>query len=98
ALGRPLVVAGSGQEAGRLRALAGPAMRFEGWTSEDRLAELYAGARALIFPGEEDFGMMPVEAMASGCPVIALGRGGALETGGRGAPAAAVGGGGGWGV
>ena len=49
------------------------------------MARVLAGARALLFPGEEDFGIIPVEALASGCPVIAYGRGGALETVGRGA-------------
>ncbi len=84
-LGRPLVVAGSGPEAPRLRRLAGPGTRFLGWVCDDELARLYAGARALLFPGEEDFGLVPIEAMASGCPVVAFGRGGALETVGRGA-------------
>jgi glycosyltransferase involved in cell wall biosynthesis len=56
-----------------------------GWTSDSHLAELYRRAQALIFPGEEDFGIVPVEAMASGCPVIAYGRGGTLETVGLGA-------------
>jgi glycosyltransferase involved in cell wall biosynthesis len=51
---------------------------------------VYAGAKALLFPGEEDFGIMPVEAMASGTPVIAYGKGGALETVGRGARAEAL--------
>jgi len=83
-LGRPLVVAGSGPGEDRLRALAGPEVRFAGRVSDDELATLFQGARALLFPGEEDFGIIPVEAMACGCPVIALGCGGALETVGRG--------------
>jgi glycosyltransferase involved in cell wall biosynthesis len=82
-LGRPLVVAGSGPEAGRLRRNAGRETRFLGWVSDEKLARLYAGARALLFPGEEDFGLVPIEAMASGCPVVAYGRGGVLETVGR---------------
>ncbi|MBI1798052.1 MAG: glycosyltransferase [Candidatus Eisenbacteria bacterium] len=91
ALGRSLLVVGSGQEAARLQRDAGgtgaaAAVEFRGWMSEDELARTYAGARALLFPGEEDFGIVPVEAMASGCPVIAFGKGGALETVGRGAP------------
>ncbi len=72
-LGRRLRVVGSGQEAARLKAIAGPGVEFLGWVGEDALAELYRGARTLLFPGEEDFGIVPVEAMASGCPVIALG-------------------------
>jgi glycosyltransferase involved in cell wall biosynthesis len=86
-LGRRLRVAGTGQEARALRRAAGPNVEFLGWVSDDDLAKLYAGASALLFPGEEDFGLVPVEAMASGCPVIALGRGGALETVARGASA-----------
>jgi glycosyltransferase involved in cell wall biosynthesis len=84
-LGRRLVVVGTGQEERKLRALASPDVEFRGWVSDPEMAELYSGARGLLFPGEEDFGIIPVEAMASGCPVIALGRGGALETVGRGA-------------
>jgi len=90
ALGRKLIVAGTGQEAERLRRIAGPEVRFTGWASDAQLAGLYSRARAVLFPGEEDFGIVPVEAMASGCPVVALGRGGALETVGRGAPAEAL--------
>ena len=84
-LGRRLIVVGSGQEEAKLRRLAGDNVEFRGWVSDAEMARLYAGARALLFPGEEDFGIVPVEAMASGCPVVALGRGGALETVGRGA-------------
>jgi glycosyltransferase involved in cell wall biosynthesis len=79
ALGLPLWVAGSGQEAARLGALP-PNVRMLGQVRDDALPGLYRDARALIFPGEEDFGITPVEAQASGRPVIALGRGGALET------------------
>jgi glycosyltransferase involved in cell wall biosynthesis len=89
-LGRGLLVVGSGQEAGRLRREAGPSVEFRGWMDEGELARLFAGARALLFPGEEDFGIVPVEAMASGRPVVAYGRGGALETVGRGASAEAL--------
>ena len=84
-LGRRLIVVGTGQEERKLRALAAGEVEFRGWVSDAEMAELYAGARGLLFPGEEDFGIIPVEAMASGCPVVALGRGGALETVGRGA-------------
>jgi glycosyltransferase involved in cell wall biosynthesis len=79
ALGLPLGVAGSGQEAARLGTLP-PNVRMLGQVSDEALPALYRDARALIFPGEEDFGITPVEAQASGRPVIALGRGGALET------------------
>ena len=81
---------GSGQEGERLKRAAGPGITFRGWTEADELARELAGARALLFPGEEDFGILPVEAMASGCPVIALGKGGALETVGRGADTEAL--------
>jgi len=84
-LDRKLVVVGTGQEERKLRSLAGPEVEFHGWVADQDLASLYAGARGLLFPGEEDFGIIPVEAMASGCPVVALGKGGALETVGRGA-------------
>ena len=84
-LGRRLIVVGSGQEEKRPRRLASDGVEFRGWVQDEEMARLYAGARALLFPGEEDFGIVPVEAMASGCPVVALGRGGALETVGRGA-------------
>lgn len=83
-LGLRLVVAGSGQDEAGLRRLAAPGIEFRGWVDEAELAGLYAGARALLFPGEEDFGIVPLEAMACGCPVVAYGRGGALETVGRG--------------
>jgi glycosyltransferase involved in cell wall biosynthesis len=76
----PLVVAGSGLEERRLRLLAGPTVRVSERPSDDHLAALIAGCRAVIFPSVEDFGMVPVEAMAAGKPVIALAAGGALET------------------
>lgn len=78
--GDRLVVVGDGPDATRLRKLSGPKTEFVGWVSDFRLKELYAGCRAVLFPGEEDFGIVPVEAMASGKPVIAFARGGALET------------------
>ena len=78
--GRPLIVAGEGKDRARLERMAGPSVRFVGRVDDAEAARLYASCRALIFPGEEDFGMVPVEAMAAGCPVIAYGRGGALET------------------
>lgn len=78
--GDRLVIVGEGPEAHRLRRIAGPRISFEGWQPEENLREYYAGCRGVIFPGEEDFGIVPLEAMASGKPVLAFGRGGALET------------------
>lgn len=79
-LGRRLVVVGTGPEAARLKAMAGPTVEFRGWASNAELATYYQNCRALLFPGEEDFGIVPLEAMASGRPVIAYGSGGALDT------------------
>jgi glycosyltransferase involved in cell wall biosynthesis len=76
----PLVVAGTGPEAARLAKLAGPTVRFVGWQKQSDLYGLVAGARAVLFPPEEDFGIVPVEAMAAGTPVLAFRRGGAIET------------------
>ena len=77
---KPLVVVGDGELMAELRRNAGPTVRLLGRLSFNEIREHYARCRALIFPGEEDFGIVPVEAMASGRPVIAYGRGGALET------------------
>lgn len=79
-LGRRLVIVGEGQETRRLRRIAGPTIEFLGWRPDDEFAELLGRCRALVFPGEEDFGILPVEAMACGRPVIAYGRGGITET------------------
>jgi glycosyltransferase involved in cell wall biosynthesis len=82
-LGRPLVVAGDGPERRRLEAIAaaaGGSVTFTGPQTADEIRDLYRGAHAVLLPGEEDFGIVPVEAQACGTPVIALGRGGALET------------------
>jgi glycosyltransferase involved in cell wall biosynthesis len=78
--GRRLRIAGSGPELGRLKKLAAPNVEFLGRVPDEALVELYARCRALLLPGEEDFGITPVEALASGKPVVALARGGALET------------------
>jgi glycosyltransferase involved in cell wall biosynthesis len=79
-LGRRLVVVGSGPEAAHVRAGAGPTVEFLGWRDDAEVADLYSRCRALLFPTVEDFGITPLEAMAAGRPVIAVGRGGALET------------------
>jgi glycosyltransferase involved in cell wall biosynthesis len=79
-LGRPLRIVGEGEEFERLRSLAGPTIRFLGHLPDQELRANYARCRALLFPGEEDFGIVPVEAQSFGRPVIAFGRGGALET------------------
>jgi glycosyltransferase involved in cell wall biosynthesis len=79
-LQRPLKIVGGGQDERRLRALAGPTVEFLGWRSDEEVADLYRRCRALLFPGVEDFGITPLEAMASGRPVIAYAKGGALET------------------
>ena len=80
ALGRKLVITGDGPETARLRASAGPTIEFVGRCSFADLKRHYSECRAFLMPGEEDFGIAPVEAMASGRPVIAFGRGGARET------------------
>jgi len=79
-LGLRLRIVGDGPEFSRLKKLASPAVEFCGRVSDADLHELYAGCRALVIPGEEDFGMTAVEALASGKPVIALARGGAVES------------------
>ena len=75
-----LLVIGGGEMLDEIRRLAGPTVTVAGPQPFDVLKQHYARCRALVFPGEEDFGMVPVEAMASGRPVIAYGRGGATET------------------
>ena len=79
-MGKRLIVAGTGEEEAKLKAGAGTSVEFVGWQSDAEIRTLMSRCKALIFPGEEDFGIVPVEAMASGRPVIAYGRGGALET------------------
>lgn len=79
-LGQRLVIIGSGPDEERLKRMAAGNVELLGWESDDVLAKFYSNCRALIFPGVEDFGIVPLEAMASGRPVIAYAAGGALET------------------
>lgn len=76
----PLRIIGIGPEESRLKHIAGPTVKFLGRLSDDEIKWHYARCRAFLFPGEEDFGITPLEAQASGRPVIAFGKGGALET------------------
>jgi glycosyltransferase involved in cell wall biosynthesis len=80
AAGARLVVVGEGRSAELCRKLAGPTVRFAGRVPHATLLDLQRRARALLMPGVEDFGIVPVEAMACGTPVIALGAGGAMDT------------------
>jgi glycosyltransferase involved in cell wall biosynthesis len=77
---RPLRIAGSGRDRARLESLAGPTVEFLGYVPNHDLPPLLAKCRAFMFPGEEDFGIAPIQAMAAGRPVIAYAAGGALET------------------
>ncbi len=79
-LGLPLKIVGTGVSYKKLAQMAGNNIEFLGRISDEALREHYSNAKALIFPQVEDFGITPLEAMASGCPVIAFGKGGALET------------------
>ena len=79
-LGLPLVVIGNGPEKSRLQAIAGPNIQMLGRLSNEDLIKYYSEAKAFVFAAEEDFGIVPVEAMASGRPVIAFNGGGAKES------------------
>lgn len=82
-IGQPLIIAGTGPDLPRLRALAatlGATVSFVLEPTDDQLRDLYRNATALLFLATEDFGIVPVEAQAAGCPVVTCGRGGALET------------------
>jgi glycosyltransferase involved in cell wall biosynthesis len=81
--GHGLTIVGRGPELARLRRLAdatGAQVEFAGWLEDDRIRDLYQRCRAVLMPGVEDFGMVPVEAQACGRPVLALAQGGALES------------------
>lgn len=77
--GKALRIVGSGPMLRRLRRMARPNVQFLGWQPDDEVRRLYQTARGLVFPGHEDFGLVPVEAQACGCPVIAYGKGGVTE-------------------
>jgi len=79
-LGRRLVVIGTGPQRRRLEQLAGPTVRLAGWLGDQEIRDHLRRARALLFPANEDFGIVPLEAQACGTPVIAFGQGGATET------------------
>lgn len=79
-LNRKLVIAGTGPELKALERRAGPLVEFLGFVPNEKLPRIYADAKALLFPQEEDFGITPLEAAAAGKPTIAFGQGGALET------------------
>jgi glycosyltransferase involved in cell wall biosynthesis len=79
-LGLPLKIAGKGRDMARLAAMAGPTVEFLGYVPDDELGELMARCKAFLFPGAEDFGIAPIQAMAAGRPVIAYAYGGALDT------------------
>ena len=79
-LNEKLKIVGSGTKLKEMKEKSSPNIEFIGRVSDEDLAKLYAGAKAFIFPQDEDFGLTPIEAMASGTPVIAYSKGGALET------------------
>lgn len=79
-LQRPLLIAGAGRDRERLEEMAGPNITFLGYVPDEELPELMARCRAFVFPGEEDFGIAPLQAMAAGRPVIAYAAGGSLDT------------------
>ena len=79
-LGERVSVVGSGPELGRLQSRAGGGVSFLGWRSNEEIRTLYQQSAATLLPGVEDFGLVPVEAQACGCPVVALSEGGAAET------------------
>lgn len=79
-LKKPLKIAGTGPELEKLKAMAGPTVEILGYVSDEELVDLYANCKAFMFPQLEDAGIVPLEAMSCGRPVIALNRGGSLDT------------------
>jgi glycosyltransferase involved in cell wall biosynthesis len=79
-MGKRLVVVGDGPDLARLKGMAGSTVDLQGWQPDDVVHRHFMACKAVIFPGEEDFGIVPVEAMACGKPVVAYAKGGALET------------------
>ena len=79
-LGKKLIVIGDGPEKERLEKLAAPCVTFLGYQNDDTVNKYVSECKALLFPGEEDFGIVPVEVMAAGRPVIAYGKGGVLDS------------------
>jgi glycosyltransferase involved in cell wall biosynthesis len=79
-LGRRLRIVGTGPELPRLRAIAGSDVEFLGWQSDEQIRALYRASAATLLPGVEDFGIVPIEAQACGCPAVAVDAGGARET------------------
>jgi len=79
-LGRRLIVIGEGPQRRRLQALAGPTVSLVGWLDNEAIRDHLRRGRALLFPANEDFGIVPLEAQACGMPVVAFGEGGATET------------------
>jgi len=79
-VGMPLRIIGQGPERARLQRIAGPSAQFLGTLTNEQIRALYQRASVVMLPGEEDFGIVPLEAQACGRPVVALARGGALET------------------
>lgn len=79
-VGEKLTVVGRGPELERLQRLGASGVEFTGWLSDEEIRRLYRRATAVVLPGVEDFGMVPVEAQACGTPVVALAKGGATET------------------